>query len=75
MNLKKNGADIGSPQGILLGNKRANNNAINKHKRQTTHVQTVQELKLMKQSLIKSTLEQLLTEEPNHKEQFTFEAF
>ena len=73
LNLKNNDADIGRPEGILLGNKDNNNAAINRHRRQPTHTQTVEDVKKMALIVKESDLEELLTEEPNHKAQSLFE--
>ena len=57
----------------MLGNKEANSAAINRHRRQSTHTQTVEDVKKMALIVKESDFKELLTEEPNHKAQSLFE--
>ena len=56
------GADIGKAEGILHRGYKQNNDAIYRHTGQPAHTHTINELKKMKQQLIDTKLEELISE-------------
>ena len=67
MKLKNNGANIGKADGILLGTYEKNNRAIRDHYKQTTHTQTISQLKQMAVNLKQFGDTQVLSEQPYHE--------